>query len=189
MIRPPLDAVFGALRKYGKPYLDERFEPTCCVAGTRLTTRVLEACGYGAYPRAMWVRAGNRAFVECVTHNIHKDEWVEHGVRYIEIDSESTAPKRFPAHLITICNGKLIDLTAGQFDRPEKNIHVPGTVFLDLPHEWTTSSIGKQLDGGGMLVYRAARYAMPDWRKAPDWNPARTWPGVARTLDALGVQA
>lgn len=185
MIRPPIDRVLGALVDIGQPTLSTYYAPNCCIAATRLATRVLELTGYQAYPQVMWARAGNAAFCDAVMDDQPEHEWEARGVRYVEVNTEATEPGRFAGHLVAVCHGTLIDLSAGQFNRPEKNIIVPASVALDIPPQWKDVPIGRQLDGGGILIYRARYGALTDYRDAPDWNVGRVLPAVDATLEAL----
>lgn len=187
-LRPPLPDVFGALVEVGQPILSEIFAPRCCIAATRVAVDVLAACGYAAHPRPMWARAGNGAFCDALTHDIPVDEWDALGVRRVEIDEQGDD---YPAHLVAIVSGHLVDLSAAQFARPAKNILVPPYVILDLPYDWATNreGVGRRLDGGGILVYRTINTELPDYRQAPDWRKRiRTRPAVEATLDAIGVR-
>lgn len=187
MIRPPLDEVLGALVEVGRPILRREFHERCCVAGTRLTVSVLEAAGYRAFPMAFWVRAGNRAFCEAIMSDGdfsgHRDSWV------VEVGSldEVPEPRGYPAHLCTVVAGTLVDLTSEQLNRPKKRVNVPDWVCLDLPHDWADgTSVGKHLEGGGILVYRK-HPAPPEWRQAPDWAVERTMEAAAEVMVALGL--
>lgn len=183
--RPPINDVFAALDEYGIAGLRQVFTPRCCVAGTRLVTTVLRNAGYRATAQPTWCRAGNAGFVKGAMEEASPERMRDLGARWVEIDAEHTGTE-YPAHLVAISEGWLVDITASQFRRPAKAINVPDAVAIRVPTPWT-AGIGANLPGGGAIVYQPAAPEM-DYRTAPDWRyRERTDPIAAAVLLALGV--
>ena len=155
--------------------------PDCCVAATRAGLDVLEAWGIKARPVLceavacnIAFRAGSRdpatAFVVQIDAGIN----IREGEREMREHASETG---LLGHVIIAAKvpGRhmLIDLSAYQFDRPSRGIHVPNALAFDsrgsiaLRRKWDTSV---ELKNGGMMLYRP--HPAPElapFREARDW--------------------
>ncbi|KQP62920.1 hypothetical protein [Nocardioides sp. Leaf285] len=126
-------------------------ETNTCVATTAIGVRVLEHYGITARPTSVWVSAINGKGFRLREQGVHPSQWpddawsigVRPGMRATDVSLDARTGG-WDGHLVLILRrpggGRtLIDLTADQFDRPQRDLHVHGPVFMDIPREsaWT----------------------------------------------------
>lgn len=164
--------VLFALASSAWPVLRTTFRPDCCIAASRVGVTVLQRFGIDGHGETVVAMAGNAAF------RFWRDGGFKgeppSGARVVEIDTTvERTPKTYPGHVVIVgrVQGKyfMLDLSAPQFDRPAKQIHVsegiyaltdtrPGRLTLDLP-------------GGGFIAYGAHPDPLLSFRDSPDWRP------------------
>lgn len=151
--------------------------PTCCVSATLAGIDVLRGWGLKAMPLYTETIAANR-------------EWVA-GARtapaysvmigLAEPDREAGIVDNregdgFNGHLVIY--GKsgsqkfLIDLSAWQMDRPQRRVHVPIAVGIEVDKPcvglWAAATT---LSDGGLVTYRTHPLAHTrEWETSPDWS-------------------
>jgi hypothetical protein len=153
--------------------LADLYTPDCCIAATRAGLAVLEHLRIKAQPRACIALAMNR---EWLAGERALPAWAV----MIDPDETIARPAGFAGHLVIV--GKvgsskfLLDMSAGQFDRPGREINVPGAVLAGLRKPLPLASpwgVSVNLKGGGLLGYSAHPYeleANTSYKTAPDWT-------------------
>jgi hypothetical protein len=147
-----------ALAAVARDVLSRRFSPDCCVAATRAGLDVLTGWGVEAEPRFVKACAVNRPWI-----NGSRDPDIAYMVM---IDCEDAPDHKIAGHLVIATRNRLIDLSAWQFDRPERGIHVASGLVLTSGRELRIA-----LPGGGAVAY--GRHPHPEstrWMSAPDWT-------------------
>jgi hypothetical protein len=196
MKRSPFD-VFEALQRSAWPILLAKFRPDCCIAATGIGLSVLQRFGIAGVPTVTAPVVMNAAF----------RGWDEGGrvgdppadARYVvtrdENEPEPTDGKRFAAHLVITGKVKgehyLLDLSAPQFDRPAKRIHVlvPNVARLAAPLGHDGKGIAADLPEGGLFVY-FLHPKPPAYEISPDWTLSRPWaPAMFAEVRANLIQA
>lgn len=163
-----------------------------CIEAVRIATAVLPAAGVACRPMPCDALVYNAAARELVTAGVPLADWpaAAHSLG-VAVDGDAYAergmvpggrggalepggslsePYRrsgWAGHLVTVGDGWLLDLTAGQFARPDRGIVVEDAIAGPL--EEASAGVEVDLDEGGILVYRwrpeAAR-----WRRTPAWR-------------------
>lgn len=137
------------------PVYKEMFTAHCCLNGTRCIIEVLRAFGVQARPVSVTAIAANRVWVERIKAKLapldDPDAWA------IGVDTAGSGEEgKWPGHLVALVEGRwLLDVSAGQMNRPERNILIP-TFFVA---EWNGKKTQPyDLSDGGVVEYAPRRY-------------------------------
>lgn len=158
-----------------------------CILSTRLGVDVLKRYGLDAKAQPVIVAAFNREGYEMYARNVPPSQWPDDAwsVGVAGTGESDRDVRAWDGHLVVLLRNPpnaegrkvrtLIDLTADQFDRPERGIYVGGPVFMDLTSTWTphdplftTMGAGSPDDVRTVVLYKPQVNA-GDWRSAPDW--------------------
>lgn len=165
------NAVLEALRSTAWPILRMAFAPNCCVAATHIGIAVLTRFGI----------AGHSTITTALGLNQAIRGWIDAGAvgepppdaRFVDIDTEYRSEKGLPAHLVITGKVKgfhfFLDLSAPQFHRPEKGIHVPVPIYGKMPKPWPLC-VNLELAEGGLLCY--GPHPKPE---TIDYETSRDW--------------
>lgn len=163
------------LAQCARGVLDLVYTPDCCIAATRAGLSVLDALGIKARPRYVLAVAANAEWI-ADTHTGYMfgrtpPAWA------VMIDPDETINlKKIGGHVVIV--GKvgsskfLLDLSAYQFNRPARGIHIPEARLVGFRKPLVGSwAVGSQLAGGGLLGWRAhPKEHASTWQQAPDWT-------------------
>lgn len=160
-----------------------------CVLATKVGLDVLRYFGVDAKPLPVVVAALNAPAVDWIEsdrelpreYGEDADEFEKSGAWIVQIDERDLGePGRYPGHLVVGLPGEdaILDLSLGQFARPEKGILVPPGGMFDLPEGFADGRRGLyQLEGGGALVYEA-RPRSDRFRRGADWKRKNPYAGA-----------
>jgi len=118
------------------------WRPDSCIESTRVGLAVLERYGYSARPVVTGVVAANAAAIPLARRGVPVPEWPK-GAWTVGVTAEGNhLPDRFDGHLVLVlrrAGGRrlLIDLSADQMDRPERDLRIRGPIIGALPSIWT----------------------------------------------------
>lgn len=133
----PIDAFIVA----AAPVFRENFRPDSCLNSTRVFIEVMKAFGVTARPLSVTAMALNRVFVELagrrgsLPSEKECQEWVKLGGWALGIDTVGNRAQGigWPGHLVAIVEDRLVDSSARQFSRPEKEIVIPDIFDGPIP--------------------------------------------------------
>lgn len=191
------ERLLDALSDAAQPALSPFYTRNCCADATALALSILSDWSIEAKPLLVRAGAFNRAWVQ--------GERTKEATA-VMIDTENFSEEEgIQGHLV--CVGKvgskkfLLDMSAWQFDRPDRGVHVPSGVlaipsdsckhFKGFTGKW---SIAGELTKGGCIMWGS--HPRPDevnWERAPSWTAPlpihQRSRAVARHLLLEGVQA
>ena len=151
-----------------------------CILATRASIEIMQYFGLRPKALAVTVFACNDQFkdrvmkegrwpdpAELVQWEKEDGSWTV-GIGY---DGQKTQPGRWAGHLVTVCDGWMLDLTIGQASRPQRNMTLPQSWILEV---WDDVTSGQQRlmgehKGGASVVYDA-RPNDTSYTVAPDWK-------------------
>lgn len=129
-----IEVVHAYLDAAAEVYPD-RLDPSCCVNGTRIAIEVLKRFDIHAQPLVTEAFIENDIWHTNWIANPHPTEeqaqqWVEAGAYSVGVMPSAPGPKAdgYNAHLVAVVHERLIDSSAGQFNRPAKGIVLPATL-------------------------------------------------------------
>lgn len=147
------EAVVGAFE-----YLENH-----CILAARVATEV------GAYFGQLWsalpvdILLFNRRGLELAGEGVPVAQWPPDAWSVgCACDAD---PERFSGHMIVAGTEHLMDLSAGQFARPERDIDIEAWVLPKPPEPWVFSD-----DERGTIMRLTPRPEHRAYRKAPDWH-------------------
>jgi hypothetical protein len=152
------------------------FTPNCCIGATRVGIEVLRRFGITGRPLPAIVIGMNAPAREHTERGGIGDPPSD--ARVLIVDHEAKGDG-YAGHLVIV--GKvqgstfMLDLSATQFDRPQKQIYVPRALLAVKPTKNGVAlgpkwQITADLDRGGMLVYEPHPHPDASWKTAPDWT-------------------
>lgn len=188
-------------------------ETNTCVATTLIGVNVLARYGIKATPTSVWAEAINGKAYRLREDGVPIAQWpddawsviIRPGARATDIAVDNRTGRGWDGHLVLVLRRgpgqprTLIDLTADQFHRPHRALHVEGPVFLDIPPgtPWTpqdpmaarTGTAGDP-DNPTLVVYHPAPPGDPEstrWRQASDatWLTNADETSVKTIIDAI----
>lgn len=177
-------ALLDRLCEIAPPVMDEFYSDRRCIAATKTAVEVLGYFGISARPVKTMTIAGNQAWEKWLAAD--KPEPTPDEVWAVGTD---LAGGDYPGHLVAIVdlhgvkNGALLDLSVGQFSRPERGLLLPRAVWFPLDaesYDKDRAVIGYADDQTGAESYLVYRFLPErDWTRAKDW---RRKPATAGTL-------
>lgn len=158
-----------------------------CVLATKTGTDVLRYFGIDAKPMPVVVAALNGPAVDWIEsdrelpsdYGEEAEEFEASGAWIVQIDERDLGePGRYPGHLVVSLprENAFLDLSLGQFARPEKGILVPPGAMFDLPEGFADERGLYSLEGGGALVYEARKGDR--FRSGADWKQKSPYSGA-----------
>lgn len=152
-----------------------------CILSSRLGMMVLDRLGVKAQPRAVYVTVFNPAGWQASQQRLPVEQWPPEAW---SMGNSPTNPNgEWNGHLVLVLRhttGRrlLVDLSADQFDRPERHIALGGPVCIGLDSTWTPHDPAHAtVDQGGpdetLIFYRPIPpqdQVGRQWREAPDWT-------------------
>lgn len=167
--RQPIGAVLARFQAAALPIFRSTFRPDCCIAATRVTMRVLRRYRYHVNELPTHVLVANPAYMK-------GKRTIEEGARCISIGTpgeKATVDKvtgGWNGHLVAVVEGSwLVDPSAWQFDRPEKQIKSNAIIVTRAEHRFHRAksfSIGS--DDGTTIIYEPTRDR--GYIEAIDWQ-------------------
>jgi hypothetical protein len=149
----------------------QRFRPDCCLNVTRIGLECLRELGLGAEPLSVRCMAMNRQYrqtVQRLGRPPSSFDEAETGAWCVALEPDRDnlqwgpavlqgQPTGWAGHLVVIAQKRwLVDCSAGQMSRPERDIHVPQIVVTEVSDKFTRK--GRQhflsLRNGGVLIYQ-----------------------------------
>lgn len=169
----PLSREIRAYMMVVNEFYDEIFSPDRCINVTRITIDVLKHFGIQAKPLSVHFWAFNQKWYDRVQAGIPEPKteeelqaWVAEGASSLGIDTKAKNPDKYPGHVVTIAQERLIDAACGQFNRPEYDVHIPGILVSDLRPGFLAGKSGITLVGEEQGVRTYVMYkARPDDRE------------------------
>lgn len=159
--------------------------PDSCILSTRVGIAVLDRFDLPARPQAVFVLAQNKAAFLLAERGVPVADWPDDawsvGVDATQFRPENLSPGRWPGHLVVIVRQPgeprlLVDLSADQFDRPERRLVIGGPVFMDIDGPWTphdplAAPAGTESEPA-LIAYRPMPPGRPEsgqWKSSSDW--------------------
>lgn len=166
----PPGEVLDALAAVAWPILRSYFRADCCIAASRVGVQVLQRFGIAAQPTVVLAIAGNASYERWFAGGEQGDP--PDDARVVLIDAKTERPNGYPAHLILTGKARgdhfLLDLSAPQFHRPDKQIHLPAALYCDLPEPFQAGTV--RLPEDGFIAYeRYASETLTPFEQSPDW--------------------
>lgn len=173
MTRKDLGVIAVATREV----LLTEYSPDSCIASTLVGQKVLDHYKVQARAVSTVVAAYNDEALEMINTNRPFSEWPvtawSVGVQGTGVMNMET--KRYDGHIVLVLKPQgsprvLLDLSADQMDRPERNLRVPGPVAVELPRLWTPQDPAMvTIDGQERThVHYRPLLGGDDWRLAKD---------------------
>lgn len=160
----------------------------CCIAATAIFTAVLKNLGFRAEPASVNLIVYNPKFVEWGEANGWREPTDDEvkalkkaNARMIIVGSGRPSPGKWPGHLVTVAwprggqgSAYIIDLSAPQAHRPEKQISVSQPLRVEMPVQTMRGFLkgagktrGMRPDGS-LIEYNcvagdASYHVSPDW--------------------------
>lgn len=165
----------------GRAKILEKFQPTSCIASTRIGLEVLRSRGIECYPQACRVEALNPRAVEATKQG------QGHALGTFSLGVEGTgaydlADGSWDGHLVIVfrdAKGEvLLDLSADQMDRPQHGLRVKPEA-VRITEGWP---VGIMLPGGGAIAWERIRSR--GYRQARDWSHRDRWEDVVAKIQA-----
>jgi hypothetical protein len=184
--RPSRDAVLDWLRREVPPYVAAELggKRDSCVLSTRVGYDVCRYFGVQAKPTVVRAFAFNEAWARVADEQPElladpdDAKWEDarmEGAWALAIDEEDHGtPGRFAGHLVLVAAGEpdwFLDLTAGQFSRPERGLTIPDAIWTVAPAGFVGGHEPLLIEGdGGAIAYLhrpgvSTFYRGGDWRK------------------------
>ena len=150
--------------------------PTHCILGARAGVEALTYFGLPAKAVAVIATVRNQPAVALARQGIPTDQWPQHAWSLSvgrpgdeERAVAESAGRGMNLHLvIEIPDSWIVDLSAGQFDRNDYDLHVPGPIVtaggFDTANRCSTTT------PRGTLVTYERRVPAPQWRQSLDWT-------------------
>ncbi len=172
-----------ALVHVARESLSRWCSPTCCVPATRAGLEILKGWDIKCTPLYTEVIAANREWVR--GDRVAPAYSVTVGVSFDTPDGVTILDRReddgFNGHLVI--SGKtgsrkfLLDMSTWQMDRPQRSIHIPSGVAIELGKplvgDWSAAT---NLRDEGKVVYRNhPLVATREWERSPDWTFTDDW--------------
>lgn len=175
--------------------LPEVFSPDCCLNGTRVVIEGLGKFGIRAEPVSVYVVAMNKAYVDFAQElgdlpNYDqlladpREPWA------IGVDTKNTArTEGWPGHLVAVVENRyIVDAAAGQYNRPQRKIHLPNVVMAACPQRFAKRGcLVLPLPEEGRLEYKARKGDKSYEKIAGFQRHAENLGVAARILSQMGA--
>lgn len=190
--------LMNRLRAVAWDAMREEYVPNCCIAACAVMRRVLDHYGYVTEPVPVSVEIMNAKMTKYTLENPSFQMPTDPARRKMFLDitgawgigimPESRAVSRangydgYGGHLLLHCNGKLIECSLKQADRPEFKMEFPTLFTVDVDRDWLRGGHALELTVNGCtLIYR--RIHDHTFRTAPDWTRRTTpFPETVRKI-------
>ena len=150
------DHLLKLVAETAEPIFERTFSPDCCLNATRVLLDVLRGVGFAARPLSVRAFAYNAVYVDRVARGLPPLGDPESWGLGVET-RPAMGGGGWPGHLVALVDNRwLVDGSAGQFSRPEKNILVPWIFLGELPKGNRTACY--TLEDGSSLQYRTRPY-------------------------------
>lgn len=155
-----VDLLLDRLVTHGPGIIEQVYPHNACIAAARCARTALAQLGVPSTPLPVMVDARSQN-------------------RWVHIGPDATGPG-WSGHLVLDVQGRLLDLTVGQVNRPGLEAHA----------HWTRMNDGLPVvveQPGAVVVYRPL--ADDGWRQSPNWASPDPWQVEARraVIEALLV--
>lgn len=147
-----------------------------CIEAVRIVTAILPRMGVPCRPLACDVRAAGSLALDLLARRVPPARWPDQA-RIVEVEcdaevsgasfQEPNRRKGFGGHLVVVGDDWFLDVTAPQFHRPDRGIHVPGA--LSGPYDPADDGVEHSLDEGGLIRW-LWRPEVARWRRTPAWR-------------------
>lgn len=146
-----------------------------CVLASRVGQDALAYFGVAATPVTTRTIAFNQAWFEFANAhdgNLDDPAWADQPADCwsVAVDERHEHDGRFPGHVVLVTDDAMVDLSLGQFSRPDHGMEFPVAGALPLagfmggePLQWTT------LDPPSYVIYQLRKDA-PSFRHGSDWR-------------------
>lgn len=113
-----------------------------CILSTRIGVEVLTRFGLKARAQPVNVLVQNLKAYHLTEQRVPVPEWPDDAWSVGVEPGQQARPGHWNGHLVIVLRQPgeprvLIDLTADQFDRPERDLKVAGPVFMNIADTWT----------------------------------------------------
>lgn len=174
--------VLKAMCQVAWPIIRLHYNANCCIAASRIGLDVLKSFGIAARPQVVSALAGSPAF-----HAWDKAEAPPANAFFVTISISRSEPgsRAFGGHLVLYGKVRgeyfLLDLSAPQLHRPQKNILVPEPVLLFSSEPIDKRHCVSVISESGTVLYYEPEEPLDDWQGTPDW----TMQGHEHEFDSL----
>jgi len=142
-----------------------------CLNATRVCIDALRTFGVTLRPAVVHMLVMNKAWTDLMAvHNRwpnskeDADRWEEAGAWMLAIgqDSDEHPGRDWPHHIVAVGHGQLIDASAGQANRPQRNIPMPMVLTLPMPVALPTNGYYHwACETGVTVAYREETNVLP----------------------------
>lgn len=154
-----------------------------CIATTRLGLAVLDQAGVRARPQAVFASAMNLKAYHLAEQQVPVAQWPDDAWSVVIGPEGKPGGTGWDGHLVVMVREPghprtLIDLSADQFDRPQRDLIVGGPVFMDISGTWTPAdplTVPIRGEDGKTPTALVTYWPMPPghpkthtWKTAPD---------------------
>jgi hypothetical protein len=163
------DRIVGAWRVWQN---DPRFpfDNSHCINGTKVVVETFHHYGVEAEATQVDVSVFNRTGWECYQRDISLETWPKHawsvGVYEGQGTHVPTGPNRWNGHLVALTGEDVVDISARQFQRPDRGIAIDALTFRgEVPYEgWCHVDVHNQTH----VLYRRVRSLK--WKSTRGWQ-------------------
>ncbi len=173
------DALIDYLLTEGRSKILEKFEPSSCIASTRIGLEVLRSRGIECYPQPCRIEALNPRAVQAT----RAGQGYALGTFSLEVEGTGLYDPvgSWDGHLVIVfkdAQGEvLLDLSADQMDRPQHGLRVEPVAVRLGTKGWP---VGIMLPGGGAIAWE--RIPSRAYRQARDWTHRERWEDVVAKI-------
>ena len=150
-----------------------RVIPNHCIFAAGVVDQVLRDAGHSA-PRvvACDMLAANAQAIGLINRQVPITEWPPGAWSVGAAHDSNYNGRDYNGHVVAIAGHWLIDLSIGQFSRPDRNIHIAGPLAVDMSADPEADIIEVDLPRRGSLGW-TLRPDRKGWRKSLDWKHRR----------------
>lgn len=168
---PPLETIASVTRETVR----ETFNADSCIASSIIGQKVLAEYGITSRLVTVSATAYNDLWVQMRRDGIPPEEWPENAwsLGIVGTDTVDHENNRWDGHLVLVLrwDGRrlLLDLSADQMSRPERDLVIPGPIGLFLPRLWTPQDPGiTRLPETNVTVEYVPRLGAEGWKQVKD---------------------
>lgn len=168
-----LDTTIRTLVADWEDFWPNRVIPNHCIFAVGVIDRVLRDNGHPpARIVACDVLAANAQAVGLIQREVPVASWPPGAWSVGAVHHPGYSGDDYNGHVVAIAGNWLIDLSIGQFARPDRNILIAGPTAVDISPDPEANVIEVDLPRRGSLGW-TLRPDQTGWRQSPDWKQRR----------------
>jgi hypothetical protein len=182
------------------PLVQQRWRTDSCIAATRIGVLALRELGVPARPVPVQWIVGNKVFAKLVhergwppTADVTRAWWDEARAWALGVGVHEATPVRegrWNGHLVILAGRTLIDLSAMQASRPQRDIVIDAPIVTEVPRGWERGGVDARVSGPTWTGTYEAAPRNNSYLTAPDWTRLeRHRPIVRQIVTAIARKA